>query len=915
MKNPLLHLACCFALGIVAAQPSRPPAFHLLQSVPCTLVAGAVGLLLGSIAVGAQWQRAGAGCVLAGFIFAGAAATTLFERRFPPQHVSHLLVSAPTNLEVPVRLEGRLVSAPLRTAYGLQFDVEATSIERQGGREPASGKIRLRLEASNGPASWAAIESLRLQRGDPVRVLVRLGRPRVYKNPGSFDFRRWMESIEDIYGVGTIQNPSLVEKLATADAAQHSDLWQAGASEIARGIETTRQRLLGAIDRLYPPWLPEGRDGSVLKAVLLGDRSSLDSDTIESFRKAGLYHLLVIAGLHVGLLAMLVAALLAWLGVRQTARSLIVLVFLLVYASLVEQRAPTLRATLMICVFLVARLLYRERSLLNAVGLAALVLLLWRPAWLFDSGFQLSFAAALLIAGLAVPILDRTMEPYRRGLGRLDVVELDPSLEPRVAQFRLDLRSLVGLLKSRFRFLDRHPAIARRLVVLPARVAIWTANILLFSAVLQLGLLLPMAETFHRVTYAGIGLNAIAIPVMTILLAVALPIVILAALAPGLAIGPARLVALMMRALFALTELPQLPAWLSYRVPEPPAWVAWGFAVSVIAAAWAMGRHARIFWGSLVVLAAFVALVSTHPFPSRIPTGVVEVTALDCDGGDALFIVLPDRKTMLVDAGGGRSFTSHEGAFHRGRWDPGEDIVSPYLWSRGVKKIDVLVLTDTREGRLSGVAAVVSNFRIGELWRAAHARAPYGPAYEEVFGEVFQEKIFVRELAAGDSIALGAASALVLWPPGASDGVSYGKTSEGGLAAAASAGEDSLALRISAGGVNLLLPGEMSGQVEQELVRSGVALESQLLKVARHGAKTSTTDEFLARVSPQVAIIATAGTSARNSPHPETLERLRAAGAALFRTDLDGAVTVTWQGGPSMGAAPAIQCYGRSSVR
>jgi len=1031
VKNPLLWLACCFALGIVVARPDQSgqfPALHAARSIPFTLLAGSLCLLAGLIALRQRRQRTAAGLALAGFVFAGAAAAMLFEFRFPPNHASHFSYGAESDLSAPVRIEGRLASTPLRTAYGLQFDLEMASVQSGGpknveldratgepprrgsgattsgraasGREAsgreASGKIRLRLEASGDPATggWAVIEALRLERGDAIRALARLRRPRVYQNPGSFDFRRWMESIEDVYLVGTIESPSQVKRLTSppSGVGEPSGWWHAATFGMTRSIEKTRQRLLEAIDGLYPPWLPQGRDGSVLKAVLLGDRSSLDSDTLESFRKAGLYHLLVIAGLHVGLLALLVTLLLRRLGLRSTARSLAVLAFLLGYASLVEQRAPTLRATLMISIFLVSRLLYRERSLLNAVGLAALVLLLSRPAWLFESGFQLSFAAALLIAGLAVPVLERTTEPYRRGLRRLEVTELDPSLEPRIAQFRLDLRSLVGWLKLRFRFLNRHPSLAAALVVAPAQATIWTGNILLFSAILQLGLLLPMAETFHRVTYAGIGLNAIAIPVMTLLLALAVPTVLLATLAPGIAAVPARILALTMKALFALTRLPHLPVWLSYRVPEPPIWVAWGFALSATAAAWALSASGRpddatppartdrgelnqacsvaatndlntelaelsqreqrrkplrmrpalgllrdlckrsansvlsssssrvaeglnpcrrIFWGSLCMLAVFAALVSTHPFPPRLPAGGLEVTALDCDGGDALFLVLPDGRTMLVDAGAGRGLEGREGAFQRGRWDPGEDIVSPYLWRRGVKSIDVLVAADTRDDRLGGVAAVLRNFRVGELWRAATGRvtATYGPVYGEVFDEAYRQRVRVRELAAGDSIPLGQSSARVLWPPSASN-------ADYDAAHASAAGDDSLALRISAGGVNLLLPGEMSGGVEKRLVRSGVTLASDLLKVARHGAKTSTTDEFLARVAPRIALITAAGTSARSSPNPETLDRLRTAGAQVFRTDLDGAITVTWPGANTSGEpAFAVRCYSRSKAR
>ena len=188
----------------------------------------------------------------------------------------------------------------------------------------------------------------------------------------------------------------------------------------------------------------KGANGAVLKAVLWGDRTALDSATIDDFRKTGLYHLLVIAGLHVGLLTLLVEFLLRGLGFRRVTRSFIVLGFLVVYAFLVEQRAPTLRATLMIALYLVARILDREHSPLNAIGGVALILLYFRPAWLFESGFQLSFAAALLIVGVAVPILERTTEPYRRALRRLDDVLLDDHFSPRIAQARLDLRALVS---------------------------------------------------------------------------------------------------------------------------------------------------------------------------------------------------------------------------------------------------------------------------------------------------------------------------------------------------------------------------------------------------------------------------------------------------------------------------------------
>src|SRR5207248_3145571 len=128
---------------------------------------------------------------------------------------------------------------------------------------------------------------------------------------------------------------------------------------------------------------------------------------------------------------------------------------------------------LMISMYLLARLFYRDHTALNAIGLAALVLLVYRPAWLFESGFQLSFSAALIIVGLAAPILGRTIEPYRRALHELHEVDFDSALEPQQAQFRLDLRLLIATLGKWWGWLHRHRRITTAIVITPVRAFLW----------------------------------------------------------------------------------------------------------------------------------------------------------------------------------------------------------------------------------------------------------------------------------------------------------------------------------------------------------------------------------------------------------------------------------------------------------
>jgi len=906
LKAPLAALAASFALGIVGAHSVCGTA-----GVYEFLVSAAACILVGLILLRADWGRTAVWFALASMTFTGVAVSRRWEQRFPPNHVRYL-ESAGVDLNDPVRLEGRVISTPYRTGYGSQFDVEAQRIDSLAQKHIVTGKIRLRVQGTEDHGASDDSGPLEIHFGDEIQTLVLLRKSHVYQNPGSFDFRRWMEDIEDIYWVGTVKNPRLVKKVGHA-AGFH----------FAEYVERARQRLLRGIDDLYPPWSARGRYGAVLKAVLWGDRTALDSTTIDDFRKTGLYHLLVIAGLHVGLLTLLLEFLLRGLRCRRVTRALIVLGFLVIYAFLVEQRAPTLRATLMIALYLLARILDRGHSPLNAIGGVALILLFLRPAWLFESGFQLSFSAALLIVGVAVPILARTTEPRRRALLRLDDVLLDDHFSPHIAQTRLDLRALIHALRRRVGFLDRHPALSRNMVVAPLRLFVWVVNILIFSAILQLGLLLPMVETFHRVTFAGVGLNALAIPVMTLLLALALPINLLSVVSPAAAAWPAKVLSLVISALFNMTHLPGLAAWLSYRMPAPPLWVAWGFCGAFVLAGLCLRFARRAVGMALAACAIFVALVAVHPFAPRLPHGVLQLTVLDCGQGDALFLVLPDGTTILLDAGGSRTRGPREGGFQGRRWDSGEDIVSPYLWSLGLKRIDVVVLT--HPDQFGGFYAILANFRVGEFW---HAPQPETPEYAALLDSVAERGIPTRTLMAGDALAFGDASIQVLWPaPGSgnaapgfspaswraglkagatpasgSAGLKAGATSasrNAGLRARASStssrSDNSLVMRISAGGMNFLLPGDADKNAEEGILASREPLESQVLKVGHHRTKSPTTRDFVARVGPHVVIVSSEDRGG-DLPNSETLEALENTGARVFRTGTKGATTVEWNG-------------------
>ncbi len=707
MRFPLLGLAAAWAAGILLASVLR---LGPLAAGWLLLVASAM-LLTGLLTLRHDRQRLAALAAITGFALAGCASMALFPLRFPPGRLRDL-ASSHSGRRNKIPVLATVLTAPLRMPSGYEFDAWVSGA--QWGRQtlPIRRRVQMRLYVPPRAQSWTAAQELHLEAGDRILAPVEFFRPQVYKNPGAFNYRWWLKSVKDIGWEGDISNPSLVQKLPG------NGMWVSG-----RLVQWIRQRVLAAIDQLYPPWSAQGRDGAVLKAVLVGDRSSLDSKTIQSFRRSGLYHLLVISGLHVGLLAVLVLALMRALRVREGGRYLAVALFLAGYAALVEQRAATLRASLMIGTYLLARYLYRDREGLNAVGFAGLALLAWRPPWLFEAGFQLSFSAALLIFGLVVPLLERTTEPYRRALSWIDDSARANTLTGPPERLRQKALDLKKALQKKFPVFDRHPLLVNTVVVGPARLVFWVVELVAFSAALQMGLLMPMAKLFHWITFAGIGLNALAIPVMTLLLASAIPTVMLATVAPGLAMWPARCVAAIMQVLFALTRVPLRPWWLAYRVPGPPLGVVVCFAASLVLAGWALGRHRKMFTAAMLAFGVSAALVATYPFQPKIPKGVLEVTALDCGTGQATFVVLPDQTTLLMGACGS-PVSWGSTTDYQGRWNPGEEIVSPYLWSRGLKRLNILVADGTTPGTLQGVNAVARNFDPQQLWISSMSTSP-----------------------------------------------------------------------------------------------------------------------------------------------------------------------------------------------
>jgi competence protein ComEC len=714
-----------------------------------------------------------------------------------------------------------------------RFDLQAAYIAAPGGITGVSGAVRVYLDTAMPVAGLTA--------GRAVEVTAHLRRLHGYGDPGVGDFTRserragidFTASLHprDLRRMAGIQGPWPLRLRAA--------LWA---------------RLSRAIDRIAPP-RRQAQVNALLRGMLLGDNARLGRGTRRDFQVDGIYHVLVVAGLHLGILALFLLGLLRRCRVPAPAASLVCLALLAGYAWVIAGRTPTLRVLLMLTVYFIARYWYRERRPLNAVGTAGFVLLLWRPFDLLTPGFQLSFGAATLLAGVAAPLLAATTAPRLHALRQLDSAGYDEAFPPELAAWRASLRLR----------LERWGRPVARLAPLAMRGALALGEVVLVSLVLQWGLSPLMISYFHRAAPWAGAVNAVVVPAVSLLLPTAW---CLAALQMTFGAAPALARhALAGGAGWILRFAHAAAGWplAAARTPAPPGWMLAVFAAAVAAWLWAArrgGRRMAAATGAVAMLAAALAWV---PFPPRLPPGLT-LTTLDVGQGDALLVTFPGGRTLLVDAGP-KTFSG---------FNAGRAVVAPYLWSLGLRHLDAVLLTHGHMDHMGGMPFILRHFLPRELW--VTWSLPSEAAVQNLLSLARRLGIRICRRYEGERFRVGVTELDVLLPPRSYRAGPHARN------------RDSMVIRISDGRAAMLLEGDAEAEGEREMLASGMPLASAVLKVGHHGSRTSSLPAFLAAVHPAAAVISVGAGNHYGLPDASVLRHLAAARAHIFRTDRLGAV-------------------------
>jgi len=755
--------------------------------------------------------------------------------KFPSNHVVNFLDSRKW------RIVGLIDESPIIYQDRLKLILQIRTLgEDKDNNFPVTGKIRVTVRG-NFP---------NLSIGDKVSFTGKLRSIRNFKNPGGFDYKRYM-AFKEIWGTSYVRGKDLIV------------IKRNSGKGINKIIADARSKISDLIDNTG-----EGDKSAVLKALIIGDRNSISKNLKEAFNRAGAGHILAISGLHIGIVATVAFFFFKWIlsyfkyflwnALTVKVAAILSLFPVFIYGLLSGLSPSTQRAVIMVTLFLMTFLFEREHDPINTLSIAAMIILVVHPPYLFSISFQLSFIAVLaIIYGLSrVSIKSKTRE---QGV------------------FQLRKKVYLFLLTSLFAILGTLP-----LLMLYFNQVSFVGLLANLFVVPLIGFIVVPLGLFSVLLYPVSVYGAVwCINVNSELLAKALDIVVWfsnLSFASIKTVTPTYFEICCYYVLgWAVLNLIGIKHENAGEKDKFPGGTHQLYnKVELKEQSVASGRKKVLVVLIVVIIAG--AADTCYWFYNRFWHDDLRITVIDVGQGSAALVEMPEGFNLLIDGGG---FSDNS------TFDIGERVIAPLLWRKKIKTIDTLILSHPNSDHLNGLLYIAENFNVKRVWANCDTADTIG--YRK-FMEIIEKKgIHLPEFKEiSRTHIINGAQLKLLYP--ADDYMDNNRKWS-------NLNNNSLVIKVEFGSKSFLFPGDIMSKAEKELVAiSGDDLKSNILIAPHHGSKTSNSEVFIDRVKPEIVIFSSGWKNRYRFPHPSVLKKYKERGCRILRTDSHGAVTISTDG-------------------
>ena len=582
----------------------------------------------------------------------------------------------------------------------------------------------------------------------------------------------------------------------------------------------------------------------LLIGLLLGDSSKIDENMEENFKITSLTHILAVSGAQVSYIIVAMYSLLKRkIGIQKT--RVVIIASLIFYTALTGFSPSIVRAGIMGIILMISGLVFRKNDIINSIAISLFFMLVYNPFLLENVGLQLSYLGTIGIIGFnktIILILKNIQIRNRKWKYKINrkLILLISKIKEILAVTMSASLAVVPVMIYHFNLFGTYFLITNLL-----------ASIII-GPITLLGTLLVIIS-FISINMAKI-LSYILKFLIDILLFISsfskLPISKIYIPTPKISFIIIIYLSLIISLFIYKVFHERNPNTTILRVRNLLALVKYKFK---------QNRNDIIKRIVIINIVIFLCIIF-------IPRDL-KINFVDVGQGDSTFIITPKNKTILIDGGG-----SNTGSF-----DVGENTLLPYILDKGYNKIDLMIISHFDSDHSLGCAKIIENLTVSNL--VLTKQLEENDIYKHIVSIAKQKKINLIYVKAGDVITVNGVKIKILHP-------------QEKLIAENSINNNSIVFKLEYKSFSILFTGDIENIAEEVILSKNINLKADILKVAHHGSKTSSSQRFIEAVSPKIALIGVGKNNMFGHPNREVIERLQSYGTKIYRTDECGEISI-----------------------